>query len=74
MNALGTGGAKCGFNARDVEFLAGLRYVVGFSTREDISGPPGREMSTITINSEIRNLDTKEVVYPIGSALQKVLR
>ncbi|WP_026145604.1 hypothetical protein [Pseudomonas asplenii] len=74
MNALGTGGAKCGFNARDVEFLAGQRYVVDFSTREDISGPPGREMSTITIKSEIRNLDTKEVVYPIGSASQKVLQ
>ncbi|TBU91266.1 hypothetical protein DNK34_18920 [Pseudomonas dryadis] len=64
MNALGTGGAKCGFAARDVEFLPGQRYIVDFSTRDDITGPPGREVSTITIKSEIRNLDTREVIYP----------
>ena len=64
MNALGSGGAKCGLEARDVEFRAGQRYVVDFSTRNDISGPPGRELSTITISSEIRNLDTQEVIYP----------
>ena len=58
MNALGTGGAKCGFGAKDVEFRAGQRYVLDFSTREDISGPPGREVSTITINSEIRYFNT----------------
>ena len=65
MNALGTGGAKCGFGAKDVEFRAGQRYVLDFSTREDISGPPGREVSTITINSEIRDLNTHEVIYPL---------
>ncbi|BBP76281.1 hypothetical protein PHLH7_23850 [Pseudomonas sp. Ost2] len=70
MNALGTGGAKCGFGARDIEFRAGQRYVVDFSTRSDISGPPGREMSTMTINSEIRNLDTKEVVFPLAEVAQ----
>ncbi|MBF4210224.1 hypothetical protein EI533_21085 [Pseudomonas donghuensis] len=64
MNALGTGGAKCGFTARDVEFRAGQRYIVDFSTREDINGYPGRETLTISIGSEIRNLDTQEVVYP----------
>ena len=65
ISALGTGGAKCGFGAKDVEFRAGQRYVVDFSTREDISGPPGREVSTITINSEIRDLNTHEVIYPL---------
>lgn len=65
MNALGTGGAKCGFVARDVEFRAGQRYVVDFTTRDDINGPPGRQVSTITIESEIRNLDTHEVIYPV---------
>ncbi|KIH82806.1 hypothetical protein [Pseudomonas batumici] len=64
MNAMGTGGAKCGFGARDVEFRAGQHYVVDFSTRDDINGPPGREVSTITIKCEIRNLDTQEVIYP----------
>ncbi|WP_439850000.1 hypothetical protein ACTACG_17115 [Pseudomonas syringae] len=64
MNALGTGGAKCDISARDVEFRAGQRYVVDFSTSSAISGPPGREISTITIKSEIRNLDTHEVIYP----------
>lgn len=68
MNALGTGGAKCGFGAKDVEFRAGQRYVVDFSTGEDISGPPGREVSTITINSEIRDLNTHEVIYPLPTA------
>lgn len=68
MNALGTGGAKCGFGAQDVEFHSGQRYVVDFSTREDINGPPGREVSTITIKSEIRNLDTHEVIYPLPTA------
>ncbi len=68
MNALGTGGAKCGFAAQDVEFRSGQRYVVDFSTRDDISGPPGREVSTITITSEIRNLDTHEVIYPLPTA------
>lgn len=72
MNALGTGGAKCGFGARDVEFKAGQRYVVDFTTRDDINGPPGRQVSTITIESEIRNLDTHEVIYPLkGSAEQE---
>lgn len=72
MNALGTGGAKCGFGARDVEFNAGQRYVVDFTTRDDINGPPGRQVSTITIESEIRNLDTHEVIYPLkGSAGQE---
>jgi len=72
MNALGTGGAKCGFGARDVEFKAGQRYVVDFTTRDDINGPPGRQVSTITIESEIRNLDTHEVIYPLkGSAGQE---
>ncbi|MDQ0740246.1 hypothetical protein [Pseudomonas sp. W4I3] len=72
MNALGTGGAKCGFSARDVEFNAGQRYVVDFTTRDDINGPPGRQVSTITIESEIRNLDTHEVIYPLkGSAGQE---
>jgi len=70
MNALGTGGAKCGFGARDVEFRAGQRYVVDFSTREDVNGPPGRQESIITIKSEIRNMDTKEVVYPVAGAAQ----
>lgn len=65
MNALGTGGAKCGFGARDVEFRAGQRYVVDFTTRDDINGPPGRQVSTITIEFEIRNLDTHEVIYPL---------
>lgn len=65
MNALGTGGAKCGFGAQDIEFRAGQRYVVDFSTRDDISGPPGREVSTITIHSEIRDLTTHEVIYPL---------
>ncbi|MEZ0529850.1 hypothetical protein ACAW48_11430 [Pseudomonas sp. Env-37] len=65
MNALGTGGAKCGFGARDVEFRAGQRYVVDFTTRDDINGPPRRQVSTITIESEIRNLDTHEVIYPV---------
>ncbi|MFW9081920.1 hypothetical protein ACOI9X_22000 [Pseudomonas sp. P2757] len=64
MNGLGTGGAKCGFGANDVEFRAGQRYIVDFSTSNHISGPPGREVATINIESEIRNLDTKEVVYP----------
>ncbi|MNE73990.1 hypothetical protein D3C80_1700340 [compost metagenome] len=64
MNALGTGGAKCGLTARDVEFRAGQRYIVDFSTRESINGYPGRETMTISIDSEIRNLDTREVVYP----------
>lgn len=68
MNALGTGGAKCGFGAQDIEFRTGQRYVVDFSTRDDISGPPGREVSTITIKSEIRNLDTHEVIYPLPTA------
>ncbi|WP_231994376.1 hypothetical protein [Pseudomonas syringae group genomosp. 3] len=44
MNALGTGGAKCGLGARDVEFRAGQRYVVDFSTSSAINGPPGREV------------------------------
>ncbi len=35
MNVLDTGGAKCGFGAQDVEFRAGQRYVVDFSTGED---------------------------------------
>lgn len=65
MNALGTGGAKCGFGARDVDFRAGQQYLVDFSTREDINGPPGREVSTIAIRSEIRELDTRKVVYPV---------
>ncbi|MDH2201662.1 hypothetical protein [Ectopseudomonas oleovorans] len=30
-----------------------------------ISEPPGREVSTITINSEIRDLNTHEVIYPL---------
>lgn len=68
MNALGTGGAKCGFGAQDIEFRTWQRYVVDFSTRDDISGPPGREVSTITIKSEIRNLDTHEVIYPLPTA------
>ncbi|RMP84006.1 putative lipoprotein [Pseudomonas syringae pv. actinidiae] len=70
MNALGTGGAKCGFGARDVEFRAGQRYVVDFSTSDDIIGPPGREMLSITIKSEIRNLDTREVIYPTKDVAQ----
>lgn len=64
MNALGTGGGKCGFTARDVEFRAGKRYIVDFDTVDAINGPPGRETMTITITSEIRDLDTREVVYP----------
>ena len=68
MNALGTGGAKCGFGAQDIEFQAGQRYVVDFSTREDSNGPPGREVSTITIKSEIRNLDTHELIYSFPTA------
>ncbi|MFV3385838.1 hypothetical protein ACNFCJ_10400 [Pseudomonas sp. NY15364] len=68
MNALGTGGAKCGFGAQDIEFRAEQRYVVDISTRDDISGPPGREVSTITIKSEIHNLDTHEVIYPLHTA------
>lgn len=70
MNGLGTGGAKCGFSARDVEFRAGQRYVVDFSTSNSISGPPGREISTITIESEIRNLDSRQVIYPMPQAQQ----
>ncbi|WKC35985.1 hypothetical protein QYM18_16075 [Ectopseudomonas chengduensis] len=65
MNVLDTAGAKCGFGAQNVEFRAGQHYVVDFSTREDISGPPGREVSTITINSKIRDLNTHEVIYPL---------
>ena len=68
INALGTGGAKCGFSAKNVEFRSGQRYVVDFSTGEDISGPPGREVSTITIKSEIRDLNTHEVIYPLPTA------
>lgn len=68
MNVLDTGGAKCGFGAQDVEFRSGQRYVLDFSTGEDISGPPGREVSTISIKSEIRNLDTHEVIYPLPTA------
>lgn len=67
MNALGTGGAKCGFGAQDIEFEAGQRYIVDFSTREDIEGPPGRESMTITIKNEIRNLDTDQVLFPARS-------
>lgn len=70
MNGLGTGGAKCGFGARDVDFRAGQRYVVDFTTSNAISGPRGREVSIITIESEIRNLDTKEVIYPTTQAEQ----
>lgn len=64
MNGLGTGGARCGFEARDVEFRAGQRYIVDFSTREGISGARGREVMSIAVDSEIRNLDTQEVLYP----------
>lgn len=70
MNGLGTGGAKCGFGARDVELRAGQRYVVDFSTSTAISGPRGREVSTISIESEIRNLDTQQVIYPTALAQQ----
>ena len=65
MNAMGTGGAKCGFSARDLEFLAGQRYIVDFSTRDSIKGPRGSEVHSIAIECEIRNLDTQEVIYPL---------
>lgn len=64
MNALGTGGAKCGFTARDVEFQAGQRYIVDFSAHDYVSGVKGRESLTIDISSSIRNLDTEEVIFP----------
>ncbi len=70
MNALGTGGATCDFGVRDVEFRAGQRYVVDFSASTDIDGPPGRQVSTITVTSEIRNLDTQEVIYPPAGVAQ----
>ena len=70
MSALGTGGGKCGFGARDVEFRAGQRYVVDFSTLDETKGPPGREISTIHIKSEIRNLDTHEVIFPTPDVAQ----
>ncbi|WP_110968808.1 hypothetical protein [Pseudomonas huaxiensis] len=57
MNALGTGGGKCDFGVRDLEFQAGQRYIVDFSTFDG--------MSQITINSEIRNMETHEVIFPL---------
>lgn len=63
MNALGTGGGKCGLTASGVKFQPGQRYVVDFSNANEIKGPPGGEMMLIHIKSEIRNLDTGEVVF-----------
>lgn len=57
MNALGTGGGKCGFGVRDLEFRAGQRYIVDFYNFDGLN--------EITIRSEIRNLDTKEVIFPL---------
>lgn len=67
MNALGTGGAKCNLEARDVEFKAGKRYIVDFRNSTSINGPAGRETMQIHIKTTIRDLDTQEVIYPDNS-------
>ncbi|WP_248798028.1 hypothetical protein [Pseudomonas sp. MWU13-2105] len=70
MNALGTGGAMCNFAAADVEFRPGQRYVVTFQTDENIKGPPGRQELEIKVQSSIKNLDTKEVIFPPATMAQ----
>lgn len=58
-NSLGTGGGRCGFKASGIEFIAGQRYVVTWST----SGVTQGHNSYLLINSQIKNLDTQEVVF-----------
>lgn len=73
MNALGTGGAQCNQEARDVEFKAGRRYIVDFRNSTSIVGAPGRESMRIHIKSTIRDLDSEEVVYPVFGSGQELI-
>lgn len=65
MNALGTGGANCGFGAPKVVLKPNKRYLATWSTYGEINGPPGRQQHTLTINTNIQDMDNKEVVFPL---------
>ena len=64
MNSLGSGGAKCGLGVRDIEFRSAEPYIVEFSTRDNISGAPWREVSTRAVKTQIRKPDTRKVIHP----------
>lgn len=64
MNALGSGGAKCNFKAKDVVFEAGKNYLVNWQSSSSIKGAPGGSEHQINIKTFISNFDTGEVVYP----------
>ena len=58
-NAMGPGGERCGFKADNVQFKAGQRYLVSWNNAKAFEG----QATFVRINSQIRNLDSGEVVF-----------
>jgi|TARA_R100000935_G_scaffold27531_1_gene47711 hypothetical protein len=55
-DALGTGEARSGFGVPDIEFSSAEPYIVEFSTRDNISGAPWREVFTQAVKHRSGNL------------------